>query len=93
MMVGMFSIPTVVLPVVMTIPIPPVAMEVTVMDPMISRGHYENIIRWYNHDISRDKSFSNRYPGSAVKGSLEPMTSMEAIPEASIEIKAHRVWH
>jgi hypothetical protein len=68
-------------------------VEITVVYPMISRWHNENIVRWYNHDISRDESFSNRYPGSAVEGGPEPITSMEAIPKASIEIKAYCVRH
>jgi hypothetical protein len=93
MMVGMISIPTLIFPGAIMTPISPMRMEITVVYPMISWRHNEDIIRRYNHDIPRDKSFSNRDPGSAVKGSPEPITSMEAIPEASIEIKAYHVRH
>ena len=93
MTVRMISIPTLIFPGAIMTPISPMPMEITVVYPMISRWHNEDIVRWYNHDIPRDESFSNRYPGSAVKGSLEPMTSVEAIPEASVEIKASHIWH
>jgi len=50
MIPGMVSVPTLPAPVAITAPIPPVAMEVAVMYPMISRRHTENIIRRYSHN-------------------------------------------
>jgi hypothetical protein len=80
-------------PVAITTPIPPVPMEVTVVYPMISWRHTENIIRWYNDDGPWDKRLPDSYPRSAVKGSPEPITFIEAIPVASIEIKTCHVRH
>jgi hypothetical protein len=50
MMPGMISIPIVPAPVMITTPIPPVAMELAVMYPMISWRHTENIIGRYSHN-------------------------------------------
>jgi hypothetical protein len=93
MMLGMISIPIMPVPVVIMTPIPPVAMEVTIVYPMISWRQTENIIRWYTHDGRGDKRFPNSYPRSGVKGSPEPVTSVEAIPVASVEIKTYIVRH
>jgi hypothetical protein len=93
MMLGMISIPSLPVPVVVTTPIPPVAMEVTVMYPMISWRQTENIIRWYSHNNPWNKRFPNSHPGPAVKGSPEPVISVEAIPVTSVEIKTYSVRH
>jgi hypothetical protein len=69
------------------------AMEVTVVYPMISWRQSENIIRWYNRDGRGDKRCLNISPGSVVDGRPEPVISMEAIPGASKKIKTCSVRH
>jgi hypothetical protein len=93
MTLGLFSIPGLIVPVAITTPIAPVAMKVIVVYTMISWRHAENIIRWYNHDGRWHKSFPDRYPRSVVNGRPEPITSMVAIPVASVEIKPYGVRH
>jgi hypothetical protein len=92
-MLGMISIPTMTVPVVSTIPIPPVAMKISVVYPMISGRHTENIIRWDGHDRPWHKRYPDRPPRPTVKGSPEPMISMKAIPVAPMEIKTYCVRH
>jgi hypothetical protein len=93
MMLGMISIPSVVVPVVVTTPIPPVAMEVTVMYPMISWRQTHNIIRRYSHNSLRNKRGPDSYPRSVVNGSPEPVISVKAIPVTSVEIETYSVRH
>jgi hypothetical protein len=93
MMTGMLSIPGVIVPVVVTTPIPPVAMEVTIMYPMISWRQTQNIIRRYSHNNPRNKRCPNSYPRPVVNGSPEPVISVEAIPVTSVEIKTYSVRH
>jgi hypothetical protein len=85
-MLGIISIPTMTVPVVSTTPIPPVAVKISIVYPMISRRHTENIIRWNSHDRPWHKRYLDRSPRSTVKGSPEPMISMKPIPVASVEI-------
>jgi hypothetical protein len=92
-MLGMISIPTVTVPVMGTTPIPPVAMKISVVYPVISRRHAENIIRWDSHDRPWHKRQSDRSPRPTVKGSPEPMIFMEAIPVAPMKIKTYYARH
>jgi hypothetical protein len=90
---GMISVPILPLPVATTTPIPPVAMEVIVMYPVISWRQSKNIIGWHNHNGRGYKTHPDRYPRSAVKGSPEPITSVQTIPVAPVEIKTCHIWH
>jgi hypothetical protein len=90
-MQGMISVPRMTVPVVSAAPILPVAMEFSIVYPIISRRHMANIIRWYNHHGWWNKSSPNSYPRSAVKRSPEPIISIETIPGATVEIKAYRI--
>src|SRR5574341_1167256 len=93
MMPGVISILVMPVPIAITPPIPPMAMEVAVVDSMISWRHTKNIIRWYNHDGAGNAKRLYIYPRSAVNIRPEPATSVEAIPVTSVEIKARGVWH
>jgi hypothetical protein len=93
MMLGVFSIPRLSAPVVVTTPIPPMAMEFTIVYPVVSWGQTEDIIRGYNHDRSGNKVFINSYPGSSIMGSPIPVAFVEAIPEASAKRKTYRARH
>jgi hypothetical protein len=93
MMLGVFSIPRLSAPVVITTPIPPMAMEFTIAYPVVSWGQTEDIIRGYNHDRSGNKVFINSYPRSSIMGSPIPVAFVEAIPEASEKIETYRARH
>jgi hypothetical protein len=67
-------------------------MEIIVMDPMITRRHIEDIIRWHHHDWRRDEAYLDRGPWIAVRDGPKPMAPVMAIPIASIKIETYCTW-
>ncbi len=89
----MVPVPRLVVPVTIPLPAPPVVVKIMVVDVMIPDGHAQDIIRGYDNHRLRDKRGRNKAPGPDVIKGSEPETPVESVPVASVEIKAHRVWH
>jgi hypothetical protein len=83
----MISIPTILVPVVSTAPIPPMDNEVTIVYPKISWRHTENIIRWHSRYSQGNNRWANIGPRSVIDSRPEPIASIVEVPRAPEKIK------
>jgi hypothetical protein len=93
MMMVMIFIPVILAPVMVMSPSPPIVMELTVVNPVISPRHTENIIRRDSKNGPRNQSWLDKSPGAVIGARPEPPVSMKPIPRAIVEIKTRRFRH
>jgi hypothetical protein len=86
-------VPVISVPVMTFIPCLPVSVEVMIVYPVISRRHIVNIFRWYGNNELRDHGQINIVPVPVVDGSPEPITIIEPIPVAIVEIESIVIGH
>src|SRR5512139_849537 len=86
-------IPIICVPVPHLFPLAPVSIEVTVMYPVIPRRQEAVIIRGHIQDEPWDPTGIDVGPGAVVADGGEPVTSMEPVPEAIVEIKTPYARH
>jgi hypothetical protein len=75
------------------VPVPPVPVELMVVDTMVVRWKEERIFWGYSDDHPWYDCYGDRYPGSIIHSGSEPVAIVVTIPEASKEIDAEHPWH
>jgi hypothetical protein len=86
-------VPVITVPVVAVVPVPPMFVEVMVVDMVVMRRKEERIFWGYTDDDSWYNCYRDRYPGGIIHSGSKPVAIVVTIPEAPEEVDAEHPWH